>query len=247
MLPFHRFRRADGTGVDSLLSPEMKSTGEVMGIDADFGRAFAKVADRRRGSPARPRRGVRVGGQQRQARALLFPVKRPADLGFGSSPPREPRTCCGATGSPAPGCASTPTRRWRRGRSIVDQIRDGEVAMVINTPFGNSGPRIDGYEIRNGRGQRDDSVHHHRSGASAAVQGIEALLTGNLGVKSLQHLHAALVNDPEVSAVTEAGGFADRYRAAVAARGRLCAGIDPIPNCSSNGAAGVGAGRRAVR
>jgi carbamoyl-phosphate synthase large subunit len=200
VLPFHRFRRADGTGVDSLLSPEMKSTGEVMGIDADFGRAFAKSQTAAYGSlPAHG--AVFVSVANKDKRALLFPVKRLADLGFEIF----------ATEGTADmlrrnGIACTRVRKHSDPevaageRSIVDQIRDGEVAMVINTPFGNSGPRIDGYEIRTAAVSATIPCITTVQGASAAVQGIEALLTGNLGVKSLQHLHAALVNDPQVSA-----------------------------------------------
>ena len=81
VLPFHRFRRADGSGVDSLLGPEMKSTGEVMGIDHDFGSAFAKSQTAAYGSL--PIDGtVFVSVANRDKRSLVFPVKRLADLGF---------------------------------------------------------------------------------------------------------------------------------------------------------------------
>ena len=81
VLPFHRFRRADGAQVDSLLGPEMKSTGEVMGIDRDFGSAFAKSQTAAYGSL--PAEGtVFVSVANRDKRSLVFPVKRLADLGF---------------------------------------------------------------------------------------------------------------------------------------------------------------------
>ncbi|MBF6150562.1 hypothetical protein, partial [Nocardia nova] len=81
VLPFHRFRRPDGSGIDSLLSPEMKSTGEVMGIDADFGTAFAKSQTAAYGSL--PTAGtVFVSIANRDKRAMVFPVKRLHDLGF---------------------------------------------------------------------------------------------------------------------------------------------------------------------
>ncbi|QKT07282.1 carbamoyl-phosphate synthase large subunit [Gordonia sp. X0973] len=199
VLPFHRFRRADGTGVDSLLSPEMKSTGEVMGIDADFGRAFAKSQTAAYGSL--PRSGaVFVSVANKDKRALLFPVKRLADLGF---------TILATEGTAdmlrRNGIACTRVRKHSDPevaageRSIVDAIRDGEVAMVINTPFGNSGPRVDGYEIRTAAVGATIPCITTVQGASAAVQGIEALLTGDLGVNSLQNLHAALVNSPGVA------------------------------------------------
>ncbi|MFT4201319.1 carbamoyl-phosphate synthase large subunit [Gordonia sp. (in: high G+C Gram-positive bacteria)] len=197
VLPFHRFRRADGTGVDSLLSPEMKSTGEVMGIDADFGRAFAKSQTAAYGSL--PQDGaVFVSVANKDKRALLFPVKRLADLGFeilateGTADMlrRNGITCTRVRKHSDPEVAEGE-------RSIVDQIRDGEVAMVINTPFGNSGPRVDGYEIRTAAVSATIPCITTVQGASAAVQGIEALLTGDLGVNSLQNLHAALVNSAE--------------------------------------------------
>src|SRR3977135_1703621 len=81
VLPFHRFRRADGAQIDSLLGPEMKSTGEVMGIDRDFGSAFAKSQTAAYGSlPAGCT--VFVSVANRDKRSLVFPVKRLADLGF---------------------------------------------------------------------------------------------------------------------------------------------------------------------
>ena len=81
MLPFNRFRKADGAQIDSLLGPEMKSTGEVMGIDHDFGSAFAKSQTAAYGSL--PAEGtVFVSVANRDKRSLVFPVKRLADLGF---------------------------------------------------------------------------------------------------------------------------------------------------------------------
>lgn len=71
---------------------------------------------------------------------------------------------------------------------------------MINTPFGNAGPRVDGYEIRTAAVSATIPCITTVQGASAAVQGIEALLTGELGVNSLQNLHAALVNSPRTGA-----------------------------------------------
>ena len=76
--------------------------------------------------------------------------------------------------------------------SAVDAIRAGEVDMVINTPFGNSGPRIDGYEIRSAAVAVNIPCITTVQGASAAVQGIEAGIRGDIGVRSLQELHSAL-------------------------------------------------------
>jgi carbamoyl-phosphate synthase large subunit len=76
--------------------------------------------------------------------------------------------------------------------SAVDAIRAGDVDMVINTPYGNSGPRIDGYEIRSAAVAMNIPCVTTVQGASAAVQGIEAGIRGDIGVMSLQELHARL-------------------------------------------------------
>jgi carbamoyl-phosphate synthase large subunit len=76
--------------------------------------------------------------------------------------------------------------------SAVDAIRAGEVDMVINTPYGNSGPRIDGYEIRSAAVSMNIPCVTTVQGASAAVQGIEAGIRGDIGVMSLQELHSVL-------------------------------------------------------
>ncbi|WP_338762810.1 carbamoyl-phosphate synthase large subunit [Nocardia vulneris] len=197
VLPFHRFRKADGSGVDSLLSPEMKSTGEVMGIDADFGTAFAKSQTAAYGSL--PTEGtVFVSIANRDKRAMVFPVKRLHDLGFrilategtaemlrrnGIPCERvrkhsEPETVTGESDAPQP--------------TIVEQIRDGEIDMVFNTPYGNSGPRVDGYEIRSAAVGVNIPCITTVQGAAAAVQGIEASINGGIGVRSLQELHSVL-------------------------------------------------------
>jgi carbamoyl-phosphate synthase large subunit len=76
--------------------------------------------------------------------------------------------------------------------SAVDAIKAGEVDMVINTPYGNSGPRVDGYEIRSAAVSVNIPCITTVQGASAAVQGIEAGSRGDIGVRSLQELHSAI-------------------------------------------------------
>ncbi|UOZ02520.1 carbamoyl-phosphate synthase large subunit [Amycolatopsis sp. WQ 127309] len=191
VLPFHRFRTPEGHGVDSLLGPEMKSTGEVMGVDVSFGKAFAKSQSAAYGSLPTSGR-VFVSVANRDKRSLVFPVKRLADLGFEIL----------ATSGTAEvlrrnGVACTVVRKHYEGSSeaepnIVDLILAGGVEMVINTPYGNSGPRIDGYEIRTAAVSRDIPCVTTVQGAAAAVHGIEALIRGDIGVKSLQELQAAL-------------------------------------------------------
>ncbi|HEX9175487.1 MAG TPA: carbamoyl-phosphate synthase large subunit, partial [Mycobacterium sp.] len=183
VLPFHRFRKADGGQVDSLLGPEMKSTGEVMGIDRDFGTAFAKSQTAAYGSL--PAEGtVFVSIANRDKRSLVFPVKRLADLGF-----RVLATAGTAEMLRRNGIPCDEVRKHfedpspdRPALSAVDAIKAGEVDMVINTPFGNSGPRIDGYEIRSAAVAMNIPCVTTVQGASAAVQGIEAGIRGDIGV-----------------------------------------------------------------
>jgi carbamoyl-phosphate synthase large subunit len=193
VLPFHRFRKADGTQIDSLLGPEMKSTGEVMGIDRDFGSAFAKSQTAAYGSL--PAEGtVFVSVANRDKRSLVFPVKRLADLGFRVLATAGTAEMLRRNGIP---CDEVRKHFEQPGEgrpvsSAVDLIRSGEVDMVINTPYGNSGPRIDGYEIRSAAVSMNIPCVTTVQGASAAVQGIEAGIRGDIGVMSLQELHSVL-------------------------------------------------------
>jgi len=193
VLPFHRFRKADGAQIDSLLGPEMKSTGEVMGINHEFGSAFAKSQTAAYGSL--PAEGtVFVSVANRDKRSLVFPVKRLADLGF-----RVLATAGTAEMLRRNGIPCDEVRKHfeepspdRPELSAVDAIRAGEVDMVINTPYGNSGPRVDGYESRSAAVSMNIPCVTTVQGASAAVQGIEAGIRGDIGVMSLQELHSVL-------------------------------------------------------
>ena len=195
VLPFHRFRRADGAAIDSLLGPEMKSTGEVMGIDRDFGSAFAKSQTAAYGSL--PAEGtVFVSVANRDKRSLVFPVKRLADLGFRVLATEGTAEMLRRNGIPCDEVRKhfEPPEPGRPAISAVDAIKAGEVDMVINTPYGNSGPRIDGYEIRSAAVSVNIPCVTTVQGASAAVQGIEAGIRGDIGVRSLQELHSAIGN-----------------------------------------------------
>jgi carbamoyl-phosphate synthase large subunit len=193
VLPFQRFRRVDGSGVDSLLGPEMKSTGEVMGIDHDFGSAFAKSQTAAYGSL--PVEGtVFVSVANRDKRSLVFPVKRLADLGFRVLATEGTAEMLRRNGIPCD-VVRKHFEQPGEGRpeiTAIDAINAGQVQMVINTPYGNSGPRIDGYEIRSAAVSMSIPCITTVQGASAAVQGIEAAIRGDIDVRSLQHLHAAL-------------------------------------------------------
>ena len=187
ILPFKRFRTKEGKVVDSLLGPEMRSTGEVMGIDKDFGSAFAKSQMSSGGLPDTG--AVFVSVANRDKRAMILPVKRLADLGF---------TILATSGTAdvlrRNGIEATLVRKISERdpsapdaneRTIVDLINDGDVQMVVNTPTGQSA-RADGYEIRAATTGADKPIITTVQELAAAVQGIEARRRGVLNVKSLQ-------------------------------------------------------------
>jgi carbamoyl-phosphate synthase large subunit len=190
VLPFHRFRTPGGDQVDSILGPEMKSTGEVMGFDATFGTAFAKSQAAAYGSL--PVKGtVFVSIANRDKRAALFPVKRLSDLGF-----RILATAGTAQVLRRNGVDAEVVGKFSDGPgNVVEKIIAGEVDLVINTPRGapgNSGPRVDGYEIRTAAVAAGIPCVTTVQAAAAAVQGIEELARGEIGVRSLQDLQAQL-------------------------------------------------------
>jgi carbamoyl-phosphate synthase large subunit len=186
VLPFGRFQ-----GVDTVLGPEMKSTGEVMGIDAGFGTAFAKSQAAAYGSlPLKGKAFVSVAN--RDKRAIIFPVKRLADLGFEILATQGTAEVLRRNGVHA-----TVVRKHSDGAgadgepTIVQRIIAGEVDMIVNTPWG-VGPRVDGYEIRTAAVLRGVPCMTTVQGLAACVQGIEAMLAGEISVRSLQE-HAAIL------------------------------------------------------
>jgi carbamoyl-phosphate synthase large subunit len=190
VLPFHRFRTEEGHGVDTVLGPEMKSTGEVMGLDTEFGTAFAKSQAAAYG--LLPTEGtVFVSLANRDKRGAIFPVKRLADLGF-----RVLATAGTAQVLRRNGVTCEVVGKYSDGPgNCVERILAGDVDIVVNTPFGapgNSGPRLDGYEIRTAAVTAGIPCITTVQGMAAAVQGVEALRRGDIGVRSLQDLHAAL-------------------------------------------------------
>jgi carbamoyl-phosphate synthase large subunit len=187
VLPFHRFRTPEGKGVDSLLGPEMKSTGEVMGIDMSFGKAFAKSQTASYGSLPTSGR-VFVSVANRDKRAMIFPIKRLADLGFKVLATAGTAEVLRRNGIP---CVVV-RKHFEGPDNIVDMIHAGEVDIIINTPYGNYGPRIDGYEIRTAAVAKAIPCITTIQGAAAAVHGIEALTLDDIGVRPLQELQAIL-------------------------------------------------------
>ncbi|MBK9475749.1 MAG: carbamoyl-phosphate synthase large subunit [Tetrasphaera sp.] len=189
VLPFKRFRTADGTVVDSLLGPEMRSTGEVMGIDADFGLAFAKAQLAAIGSV--PTSGtVFVSVANRDKRAIIFPVKRLRDLGFRIVSTSGTAEVLRRNGIDSE-VVLKHAQRGAGGRSIVDWIEQGEIDIVVNTPSG-AGGRADGYAIRAATTAMDRPIITTVQQLGAAVQAIEAIQRGALTVTCLQEHAAAL-------------------------------------------------------
>ena len=187
VMPFHRFRRPDGTGVDTLLGPEMRSTGEVMGVDVAFGPAFAKSQTASYGSL--PTSGtVFVSVANADKRSIVFPAKRLADLGFTVVATSGTAEMLRRNGMDV----QTIRKHFEGPDNVVDAIRAGRIDLVINTPYGQSGPRVDGYEIRTAAVAADIPCITTIAGAAAAVQGIEALIRGQVHVAPLQVLHAGI-------------------------------------------------------
>ncbi|MEX2533092.1 MAG: hypothetical protein WD360_03930, partial [Nitriliruptoraceae bacterium] len=180
VLPFDRF-----PGVDALLGPEMRSTGEVMGIATDFGAAFAK-SQAGTGSMVLPTSGtVFVSVANREKRAIVFPVKRLIDLGF-----RIVATAGTADVLQRAGITVDIVEKVSAGsRDILTMIESNEVDLVLNTPFG-ARTRGDGYQIRQAAVTSGVPCITTMSGILAAVHGIEALQGGSLPVQSMQeYLH----------------------------------------------------------
>ncbi|WP_426592029.1 carbamoyl-phosphate synthase large subunit [Cellulomonas sp. McL0617] len=203
VLPFKRFRTKEGVVVDTVLGPEMRSTGEVMGFDVDFPTAFAKSQEAAFGGlPSGGRAFISVA--DRDKRSIVFPVKRLAELGF---------EILATEGTAAvlhrSGITSRVVRKYSSGRgsdgepTIVDLITDGEVDIVVNTPSGQ-GARADGYEIRAATTAADKAMVTTVQQLGAAVQAIEAAQAGPFTVTSLQEHDAAALVRREARAAARA-------------------------------------------
>jgi carbamoyl-phosphate synthase large subunit len=189
VLPFKRFRTPAGKGMDSLLSPEMKSTGEVMGIDVGFGQAFAKSQAAAYGSL--PTSGkIFVSVANRDKRSMIFPIKRLADLGFTIVTTAGTGEVLRRHGVE---CEVVPKHFESPGMNAIALVEAGEIALIINTPQGSgASARSDGYELRSAAVTADIPSITTVPGAAAAVMGIEALMRGEMRVRPLQEMHAVL-------------------------------------------------------
>ena len=178
VLPFDRF-----PGVDTLLGPEMKSTGEVMGIDDRFGAAYAK-AQLAVGHKLPLKGTVFISVQDRDKAAVLSVAALFVDIGFSICATRGTAGFLDKHGIP-----NTLINKVSRGRPhVVDAIKNNEVQLVVNTGSGNA-PRQDGFEIRRAAIKYSIPYATTIAGAKAMCRGIAALTGKQLGVQTIQEYH----------------------------------------------------------
>ncbi len=186
VFPFVRF-----SGVDAILGPEMKSTGEVMGIDSSFGLAYAKsqIAAGQR----LPKKGkVFLSVKDRDKRSVILIARRLSDLGFSLVASK--------------GTADTLRRndipiqevlKVYEGRpNITDLIKNGEVSLIINTPSGKR-PKKDTVSIRSVAISRNIPLITTIAGAEATVGGLEAILKRDFSIKSIQDYHKEIKSNDQ--------------------------------------------------
>ncbi|WP_147106290.1 carbamoyl-phosphate synthase large subunit [Nesterenkonia populi] len=205
VLPFARFRTPEGRVVDSLLGPEMRSTGEVMGIDKHFDTAFAK-SQQAANNPLPVSGKVFVSVANRDKRGVIMPVKRLADLGFSVVSTGGTADVLRRNGVECEEVAKIADDV--EGRTILDLVEAGQIDLIVNTPSGGDA-RSDGYEIRAAATSLGVPVITTVAEFGAAVQAIEAQGKFEWSVTSLQE-HADRLHE---------AGFSTREDvAAVAAR-----------------------------
>jgi carbamoyl-phosphate synthase large subunit len=161
----------------------MKSTGEVMGIDLDFGRAFAK--SQIAAGQKLPEKGtVFISVKDRDKRAIIMIAKGLEDLGFQIVATQGTAKVLERNGVPA-----RHVFKVKEGRpNVVDLLKNGEIQLVINTPSGKK-PKADEFAIRTAAVQHNIPIVTTIAGARATVEGIDALIKGEIHVKSLQEYH----------------------------------------------------------
>jgi carbamoyl-phosphate synthase large subunit len=175
VFPFNRF-----FGIDTILGPEMKSTGEVMGIDANFGAAFWK-AQLGAGQNLPFEGTVFLSVKNKDKRNVVFIAKKLSDLGF---------KVCATKGTGKVlannGIETRLVNKVSEGRpNIVDMIKNGDISLIINTPSGRN-PKHDEVQIRSNAVQYKIPYTTTISGAAAVVNAIETMKKGLLVVKPLQ-------------------------------------------------------------
>ena len=185
VLPWNRFRRTDGRGVDAVLGPEMRSTGEVMGISNSFGQSYAKSQISAFG--ALPKNGtVFVSLADKDKAQGIQAAHDLSRIGFQIL----------ATGGTADALSAkqipcTRVRKHSEGtgplgeKTIVELINSGSIDLIINTPVGR-GTRQDGWLIRTAAVQRSVPCITTTAGFKAAVEGIKSLQREELSIRSIQ-------------------------------------------------------------
>lgn len=182
VLPFKRFATREGRFVDSLLGPEMRSTGEVMGIDTNFPSSFAK-SQAAAGSSLPLSGTVFISVADRDKPQIVLPVRRLSQLGY-----RILATDGTSKMLKRHGIESQTVAKYsqaRGERSIVEMITSGEVDVVVNTPSG-ADARSDGYEIRAATTAADKPIFTTVAQLSAAIGSFEIIREKKFSVKSLQ-------------------------------------------------------------
>jgi carbamoyl-phosphate synthase large subunit len=172
-----------------VLGPEMRSTGEVMGIDKDFGLAFAK-AEAAAGVRLPTKGQVFISVSHNDKRSVIFPAKRLQDLGFhllATDGTADVLTRAGVSVEVVPKVSDA---NGAGRRNVVERIASGEIELIFNTPFGR-GARSDGYFIRTAAVEAGVPCVTTMAGMAAAVQAIEALIQGDVSVRPLQRYLAS--------------------------------------------------------
>ncbi|QXT64169.1 carbamoyl-phosphate synthase large subunit [Tessaracoccus palaemonis] len=190
VMPFNRFRTASGAFVDTLLGPEMRSTGEVMGLSDDFGTAYAK-SQAAGGGPLPTSGKIFVSIADRDKRHAIWPIKRLVDLGFTVLATSGTASVLRRNGVEAEEVLKlSEMAEGATQPSIIERITSGDIDLIFNTPegTGDSGAstREDGYQIRTAAVLADVPLVTTVPGLGAATQGIEALQRGAIDVRSLQ-------------------------------------------------------------
>jgi carbamoyl-phosphate synthase large subunit len=179
VFPFVRFK-----GVDPVLGPEMRSTGEAMGMDEDFGRAYAKSL---LGANVKiPLSGnAFISVRNKDKRSVIFIAKKLYDMGFGILATSGTAKVLANSGIPVRKVLKIHEGRLEGKPHILDRIKNGEVDLIINTPEGK-GPKTDEYKIRREAIIRNILCITTISGAMATVHGIESLRKQEMGVRPIQ-------------------------------------------------------------
>ncbi|AZS43832.1 carbamoyl-phosphate synthase large subunit [Microbacterium oleivorans] len=187
VLPFKRFRTADGRTVDSVLGPEMRSTGEVMGIDRDFPTAFAKSqAAAYGGMPTSGTVFLSVADDDK--RAVILPAHRLQELGYTLIATEGTAEILARNGITVKVVSKYSETQASGEQNVVDLINAGEIDIVVNTPSGGIA-RADGYEIRAAAVAADKALFTTMAVLGAAVSAMPVLREG-FAVRSLQEYAA---------------------------------------------------------